>query len=225
MARNCTLAALVLGTLLSAVLSGQDFAFPIAPTTPIPPGGSPIPTNTAPVPGVPTVPAPPTLAPSIPNAVNPGIQFPRVIPPQPGRVAHLPTREAYTGPAKFSLDDGTTLTGEIHADSPLECAASFGVIAVPFNKIRGISWRDPSDGQRPQDVPATLVLDNNDTLTVNVRTHGITLKTAWGQANIELHHVRSLLLTTDKVRWAETPDGRRVLAPESDAPPAPPLPQ
>jgi hypothetical protein len=145
-------------------------------------------------------------------------------PLQPGRLAQMPTREAYTGPAKVSLDDGTTLTGEIQAHGPLDCVASFGSIAIPFNKIRGILWREPSDGQRSHDVPATLVMDNNDTLTVTVGCPGITVKTSWGQANIELHHVRSLVLTADKIRWAETSDGRHVLAPESDAAPAPPLP-
>ena len=221
MARNCTLAALMLGSLLSAVLSAQDQPVPISQSfAPVVPGTAIVPSGT-------TVPPPPILVrPSIPNAVQP--QFPRsfgttipTTPPPLGTVAHMPTREAHTGPAKVSCDDGTTLTGEIHADNPLECAASFGVIAVPFNKIRGILWHEPSESQKPQDVPATLVLDNNDSLTVNVRTHGITLKTSWGLANIELHHLRSLLLTTDKVRWAETPDGRRVLAPESDAPPPP----
>lgn len=209
MARNCTLAALVLGSLLPVELSGQDTAFPIAPTTPITP---------APVQGMPIVPAPPTRGQlSIPNAVQPGIQFPRT---PTGRVVQLPTRETYSGPAKVSLDDGTTLTGEIQAHGPLDCVASFGPIAVPFDKIRGILWREPSEGQGPQGQQATLVLDHNDTLTVNIQSHGLTLKTTWGQANIELPHVRSLLLTTDKVRWAETPDGRRILAPDSDAKPA-----
>jgi hypothetical protein len=71
------------------------------------------------------------------------------------------------------------------------------------------------------------VLEHNDTLTVTVSCPGITVKTSWGQANIELPHVRSLLLTTDKVRWSETPDGRCLLAPDSDAPDsdAPPAPQ
>ncbi len=219
MARDCSLAALVLGSLVIAGLSAQDQPVPIAQSyAPVPPG-TPI------LPAVPVVPAPPTIGhPTIPNAVQP--YFPRpdfttTIPAPPGRVAHLPTREAYTGPAKVSLDDGTTLTGEIHADGPLDCVASFGPITVPFNKIRGIMWRESSEGQGPQSLPAILVLEHNDTLTVTLSCPAIRLKTSWGEANVELHHVRSLLLTTDKVRWAETPDGRRILVPDSDAPPPP----
>jgi hypothetical protein len=144
MTRNPMLAALIFGPFLSAVLSAQDQPIPIAPGTPVTPltRDTPGPAILPAVP-VPVVPAPPTFAhPTIPNAVQPYFphrDFTTTIPAPPGRVVQLPTRETYTGPAKVSFDDGTTLTGEIQAHGPLDCVASFGPIAVPFNKIRGIS--------------------------------------------------------------------------------------
>jgi len=195
--------------LLTCVAAAQDSK--PGPYTGPPPGTV--------LPAVPIVPGPPTLVPSIPNIVQPDFppRLAPMIPPSPGRGGQPLTREAYTGPVKIALDDGTTLSGEIQAVGPLDCVASFGPIAVPFNKLRGILWRESSDSHTPQDRQATLVLDNSDTLTVTVSCPGVPVKTTWGQANVELPHVRSMLLTTDKVRWAETPDGRRILAPESDS--------
>ncbi len=227
MIRQSALAALALGSwLVSGLIAQETRLAPISPTTPIPPGATPVAPGTHVLPVVPVVPAPPTLVhPSIPNAVQP--QFPprslgTTIPAPPGRIVQMPPREAYTGPIKVTLDDGTTLTGEIHAEGPLDCVASFGPIAVPFDKIRGILCREVSDGQGPQGLQAILALEHNDALTVTLSSPAIKMKTSWGDANIELHHVRSLLLTADKVHWAETPDGRRLLMPDSDA--APPLP-
>jgi hypothetical protein len=238
MPRNCTRAALIFCSLFTAAASAQESRLlpnspapaspeltPIAPTPPVTTNIAPTPIapGTAILPAVPYVPAPPTIQhPSIPNAVQPRNQqpfFPGPIPGIPAPLGYAPRRETYTAPVKVSLDDGSTLAGEIHADGPLDCVTSFGSISVPFNKVRGILWRESSD---TPDRQATLVLDNNDSLTVTVACPAITVKTTWGQANIELPHVRSLLLTTDKVHWAQTPDGRRVLAPDSDAPPAAP---
>jgi hypothetical protein len=121
-------------------------------------------------------------------------------------------------PAKIDFNDGTTLSGEIHSDGPLQCMALFGQTAIPFTQIKGIEWRSGAEQPDDQERKASLVLVNKDVLTVAVTTPAIQLKTTWGHASVELSQVRSIVMTTEKVKWADTPDGRRVLVPADGTP-------
>jgi hypothetical protein len=89
--------------------------------------------------------------------------------------------------------------------------AEFGEIAVPLNMIRGISWRDSGDASQRQ---ATLFFRNSDTLTVSIGVPHLEMKTKWGVAIVELAQIRAILLTADKIKWSDTPDGRRTLVPD-----------
>jgi hypothetical protein len=140
-----------------------------------------------------------------------------IIPALPPGAAQTYTPEHYAVTSKVELNDGTTLTGEIHSDSPLPCIALFGPVAIRLDQIKGIEWRTVSDEQGGQERKATLILLNGDALTVSVTIPAIQLKTSWGEAKVELSHVRSILMTIEKVKWADTPDGRRTLVP-ADAP-------
>src|SRR5688572_6924476 len=146
----------------------------------------------APPPGtlVPVVPAPPVLAPppGYPHIQN------RLIPPPtinfpPGRIAPSQSREHYAVQAKIELNDGMTLTGEIHSDSPLQCVALFGPAAIPFNQIKGIEWQPRTDQPEETENKATLVLLNGDSLTVSVAIPAIQVKTTWGHATVDLSQV------------------------------------
>jgi hypothetical protein len=189
---------------------GPSIQFPKASGPTVAPPGT--------VPYIPVVPAPPPQAkPPADIRPLPAIQYPTIvpfasIPPQPGNVELSP--HAYTVPARIELSDGTTLAGEIHSDSPLQCTALFGPTAIPFNQMKGIEWRTGDDQERK----ATLILINGDTLTVSVTILEIQLKTTWGHATVELSQVRSIVMTIEKVKWSDTPDGRRVLVPAGDAP-------
>jgi hypothetical protein len=179
----------------------------------------------APPPGalVPVVPAPPVLAPQ----GYPNIQH-RVIPPPPtinfpaGRITPSQTREHYAVQARIELNDGMTLTGEIHSDSPLPCVALFGPAAIPFNQIKGIEWQRRTDQPDETENKATLVLLNGDSLTVSVTIPAIQVKTTWGHATVDLSQVRSILMTIEKVKWVDAPDGRRLLVPDTETPPTNP---
>ena len=173
----------------------------------------------APPPGtlVPVVPAPPVLAPpGYPNTQQrmnpPTINFPS------GRMPQTQSREHYAVKARIELNDGMTLTGEIHSDSPLQCVALFGPAAIPFNQIKGIEWQRRTDQPDEPDNKATLVLLNGDSLTVSVTIPAIQLKTTWGHATVELSQVQSLLITIEKVKWVDAPDGRRLLVPDAETP-------
>jgi hypothetical protein len=127
-----------------------------------------------------------------------------------------PSREQHGVPARIELNDGTTLTGEIRSDSPLQCAALYGPAAIPFNLIKGIEWQRRTDRPDEPENKATLVLLNGDSLTVSVTVPAIQVKTSWGHATVELSHVRSLLMTIEKVKWVDAPDGGRLLLPDRD---------
>jgi hypothetical protein len=171
------------------------------------------------VPHIPVMPgAPPATAawPHFPHGVTPALNPPIL----PGSVVPTQGREHYTVPAKVEFDDGTMLSGEIHSDGPLQCMALFGATAIPFYQIKGIEWRSGTEQPEDQERKATLVLINNDALTVVATTPKLQLKTTWGHAAVELAHVRSIVMTSEKVKWVDTPDGRRELVPDADAPDA-----
>jgi hypothetical protein len=172
---------------------------------------------------MPVVPPPPGFAPSfvpqppiIPPAAALGTAPPNIIPAERPRIV---SGEQYIVPAKIEFNDGTTLTGELHSGSPLECIALYGQAAIPFNQIKGMEWRIQTNDQGEEERKATVVLINRDTLTVSTTTPTIHVKTTWGQAAVELSQVRSMIMTIEKVKWDDTPLGR-ALVPDDDAKPA-----
>jgi len=210
MNRCRTLLALALCLSLATPIFAQSNQLPKpAGPTVAPPATVPY-IPVAPAPYTPVVPAPPQLQPGyFPQRVT------AIIPPQPPG-SFAPAQSSV--PAKIELNDGTTLTGAIHSDSPLQCIAIFGQTVIPFNQIKGIEWRSVTDPDDEQARKATLVLINGDALTVSVAIPSIQVKTSWGHATVELSQVQSILMTIEKVKWTDTPDGRRALVPAGDGP-------
>jgi hypothetical protein len=123
-------------------------------------------------------------------------------------------------PVKLELTSGLALAGQVAAE-PLACQAAFGDIMIPLDTIRGLRLHDvPSaaepEKQRPA-AQATVVLNNHDSLTVTLRAAQIQVKTEWGMAFVDVSHLRSLVLTTDEVKWQET-GGRWNLVPVEKPP-------
>ena len=108
---------------------------------------------------------------------------------------------------------GLTLAGEVPAES-LPCHTTFGEVSIPLAKVRGLRLHDIQPDTSPQSEVrgATVVLDNNDSLTVGLRAAQIQVKTEWGMAIVDVPHVRSLVLTADEVQWQES-GGRWILVP------------
>lgn len=182
-----------------AVVALWALAVEFAPAQEAKPSPYTIPTHTPPT-NI-TIPAAPI---SPPRAV-PMVQFPNAFP------ALAPSREHYNVPAKVELNDGTTLAGDLHSSSPLQCQALFGLVAIPFNQIKGVEWQRKTDEQDEPGDSATLILLNGDKLTVTVNVPAIQLKTTWGHATVELPQVRSIVMTIEKVKWADTPTGRALV--------------
>jgi hypothetical protein len=129
------------------------------------------------------------------------VQFPRSA--SGTFVAPPPSRETVVIAAKVELKSGQTLTGDLHVIGPLECETIIGVTGIPVNTIRGIRQHDQSDEAEDTKAVATVVLANNDSLTVTVRVHHFEVKTEWGTAIINTDHVKSILLTIENVEWRE----------------------
>ncbi|MCI0361000.1 MAG: hypothetical protein L0211_21175 [Planctomycetaceae bacterium] len=64
-----------------------------------------------------------------------------------------------------------------------------------------------------------MILTNNDSLTVSLRAAQIQVKTQWGEANINVPHLKSLLLTSDDVQWQEAGGRWTLVAVEKPTPP------
>ena len=209
MDRSRMLAAMALCFLVAAPICGQETRSVAPQTTPLPSGSYTIAPGGALVPVVPAPPPPTTML--IPGSIQPrvGVNSPpfTTIPAPPSARIEEFRHEVYSVPARLELTDGTTLSGVMQCDSPLPCLAVFGPISVPYNKIRGISWRDGEERT------ATLFFDNTDSLTVSITIPNLQIKTAWGAATVELSHVRGVILTADNVKWSDTTDGRRLLLP------------
>jgi hypothetical protein len=161
--------------------------------------------------GMPVVPPPPGFAPAFPpNVIQPATPF--AIAPSLGPQRPRATMsEHYVVPAKIQFNDGTTLTGELHSDSPLQCVALFGQTAIPFNQIKGLEWRTQTNDQGETEAKVAMILVNGDALTVTNVNSSIHLKTTWGEATVELLKVRSVVITNEKVKWADTPAGRALV--------------
>lgn len=113
---------------------------------------------------------------------------------------------------KAELRKGLALDGQIAVTGPLVCGTAFGEAAIPLTAIRGIRLHDVQVAAGPErPLPqATIILTNNDSLTVSLTAAQIQVKTEWGEANIQVSHLKSLLLTMDDVQWQEA-NGRWAL--------------
>lgn len=110
-------------------------------------------------------------------------------------------------PAKVELKGGQTLTGDLQRSGPLECETIIGTTGIPVNAIKGIRLHDQSDEADDGKAIATIILANNDSLTVTLKCECFLIKTEWGTATVNVPHVKSVLLTIDSVEWRER-DGR-----------------
>jgi hypothetical protein len=115
-------------------------------------------------------------------------------------------------PVKVELRKGLALDGQIAVTGPLVCGTAFGEAAIPLTAIRGIRLHEgeAAAGQERPLPQATIILTNNDSLTVSLTAAQIQVKTEWGEANIQIAHFKSLLLTSDNVQWQEV-NGRWAL--------------
>lgn len=144
-----------------------------------------------------------------------------VIPYQPFAPPSLPAAEPSSLAVKVELRKGLVLEGQIAVTGPLQCLATFGEVGIPLSTIRGIRFHElGAAAGAPQQVPqATVILTNNDSLTVMLQATQIQVKTEWGEANIFVPQLKSILLTSDDVRWQEA-NGRWTLVAVDKAPPA-----
>ena len=121
-------------------------------------------------------------------------------------------------PVKLQLAGGLHLEGNIDASGPLPCAATFGEVSIPLTAIRGIRLHEGTTSANTPLPAATVILNNNDSLTVSLRATQMQIKTAWGTAIIDLPHVQSLLLTQDDVQWQQAGDRWILASVENSAP-------
>jgi hypothetical protein len=164
----------------------------------------------------PFVPPPPTrmpgtpLLPVSPYPPNSAGEFaPRDFAPQIP-VTQPPTAvapEVTFIPIRLELRSGLVLEGQVEA-AALPGLTRFGDVAIPLTAIRGLRLHEGApDPKLPEGPAATVILDNDDSLTVVLRAQQIQVKTAWGTAIVDLPQVRSLLVTSDEVQWLKA-DGR-----------------
>src|SRR5262245_44701322 len=157
----------------------------------------------------PRIPLPPTRLPATPSTVIPfsGIGF--LSPDSPPQLAPRLTGPPPTGAPAASLIDvrlelitGLCLEGQVAATS-LHGIARFGELAIPLNTVRGLRLHESKpdggevDSKLPEGPRATVILDNEDSLTLVLRAPQIQVKTSWGTAIVDLPHVRSLVVTGD----------------------------
>jgi hypothetical protein len=122
-------------------------------------------------------------------------------------------------PVKLQLTSGLALEGNIGPTGPFPCTATFGEVSIPLSAIRGIRLHEVQTSPSNPLPAATIILNNNDNLTVFLQVTQIQIKTAWGLAIVDLPHVRSLLLTQDDAQWQQAGD-RWILAPAEKPVPA-----
>lgn len=185
------------------------------------PSGSTTPAPTTPIPGPP------------PTRFAPSITYPAGNPYQPVQSASASGPYAFTGdatfplpgstappsvvPIKLQLASGLMLEGVIDGASPFPCQTSFGEVSIPPSAIRGIRLHETQANPSDPLPAATIILHNNDCLTLSLRTTQIQIKTTWGMATVDLPHAQSLLLTSDPVEWRQV-GNRWTLSPIEDNP-------
>ncbi len=155
---------------------------PAYPGTTIQPLGSSFGGSSGPAPAT-TIPNSPTLADLPPGSFAP-------------QVATIPIR--------LELRSGLTLAGQVES-AALPGLTRFGEVAIPLTAMRGLRLFDGSpDAKLPEGPTATVILDNDDSLTVVLRAQQIQVKTEWGTAIVDLPQVRSLLVTSEPVQWIDS---------------------
>lgn len=121
---------------------------------------------------------------------------------------------AATRSALIELRSGLALEGHLRC-VPIPCQAVFGQASLPLETILGIRMSDELtsvEGGEPRPAGATIILSNGDSLTGMPQIEVLHLQTEWGEAIVKLSHLKSLLLTGEKVIWEEH-DGRWRLTP------------
>jgi len=133
----------------------------------------------------------------------------------------LPGADVSPLPVKVELRTGLVLNGQIADTGPLIFGTAFGEAAIPLAAIRGIRLHEEqaAPGTERPAPQATIILTNSDSLTVSLRAMQIQVKTEWGEANINVPHLKSMLLTADDVQWQEG-NGRWTLVAVEKPPPA-----
>ncbi len=90
-----------------------------------------------------------------------------------------------TESVRVALKDGSQLAGELVEVEAVRMSTAFGQITVPVELIATID--------RATSPQTRIVLRNGDRLTGDVDLQAIGLKTSWGEAEIRMEHVLSLL--------------------------------
>jgi hypothetical protein len=187
-----------------------------------------------PAPSGSTTPAPTTAIPGpAPTRFAPSITYPAGNPYQPVQPASASGPYAFSGdatfpmpgsaappsvvPIKLQLASGLMLEGVIDGASPFPCQTSFGEVSIPPSAIRGIRLHAAQTNSSNPLPAATIILHNNDCVTVSLRATQIQIKTTWGMATVDLPHAQSLLLTSEAVEWQQVGD-RWTLSPIEEKP-------
>jgi hypothetical protein len=124
--------------------------------------------------------------------------------------------EPVSVPATIELTSGQMLAGELRVIGPLQCETIIGMTGIPVNAIRGIRQHDQSGETEEGKAIATIVLANNDSLTVTLKFDHVQIKTDWGMSAVNVSHIRSILLTIENVEWRQR-DSRWTLERKADA--------
>jgi hypothetical protein len=188
---------------------------------PQPPKNQPVPSGTrTPAPTPPIRFAPSTTA-SARNAYQPVQPANASAPYAFGGDAAFPLPDSAAPPSvvpiKLQLASGLVLEGVIEGTSPFPCQTSFGEVSIPPSAIRGIRLHEIQTNPSDPLPAATIILHNNDSLTVSLRATQIQIKTTWGMATVDLQHAQSLLLTSEAVEWQQVGD-RWTLSPIEENP-------
>jgi hypothetical protein len=135
-------------------------------------------------------------------------------PQAPNLYASLPPAPIPAKPAIIELRSGLTLEGHLQS-AHIPCRTVFGEASLPLGTIRGIRMSEELtsvEGGEPQPTGATMILSNGDSLTGVPQLEVFQIQTEWGVAIVKLSHLKSLVLTDEKVTWEEA-EGRWRLTP------------
>jgi hypothetical protein len=114
-------------------------------------------------------------------------------------------------PIIVAIKEGPQLRGELVELGALQVKTIFGQVSIPLDRISGIRIAD--DPRQP----ATICLSNGDSLTGELATDALTIKTEWGSATIARDHIVSIVTSTEPVTWQQH-EGRWRISPVEPQP-------
>ncbi|MGE0757172.1 MAG: hypothetical protein AB7F89_17410 [Pirellulaceae bacterium] len=178
----------------------------------------------------PSKPAPPRFEPHAALPSNPGDGF---APPGfalPAGVAPgfgvSPQPRGTPVAVDIELWDGQRLRGHTDSNRAWPVTSLLGATPLPITLIRGLRAHQPAESTTKvptaQGPTATVILANDDSLTVQLQEREIDLVTSWGRAMVQVSQIQSMLVGDESADFQQAA-GRWQLVPRRDAPAAGPV--